>query len=133
MPLIGHGSTATPEVTLTLSPKLRERRLYGGYGIPGPVDNLENHSAPEHLGFEIGGIHLPLGSLPNAKPAFPAELAKRIVNRKRPTDALVHQSEAVVRECLIIHWALPYEKNCRRVAISSPVHAYIQLPIQLCT
>src|SRR3981081_3954573 len=68
-----------------------------------PIDDLEDHSALEDLGFEVGGMHLPFGSLPNAKPAFLALLGKRIVSRERSTDAMVHHGEAVVRECLIIH------------------------------
>jgi hypothetical protein len=66
-----------------------------------PVDDLENHSAPVHLRFEIRGMYLPFGRLP--KPGFLAQLAQRIVSRERSTDALIHHGEAVVRERLIIH------------------------------
>ena len=31
-----------------------------------PVDDLENHSAPEHFGFEISRVHFPVGRLANA-------------------------------------------------------------------
>ena len=75
-----------------------------------PIDDLEDHSAPEHFDLDIRGVKFPLRGLPNAKPALLAQLAKRIVNRERPTDTLVHHGEAVVRECLIIHRATPNEK-----------------------
>jgi hypothetical protein len=33
-------------------------------------------------------MHFPLGSFPNVKPAFRTLLAKRVVNRECPSDAL---------------------------------------------
>ena len=53
--------------------------------------------------FEISGMQLPLGRLPNPKPGFLAQFAQRIVSRERSTDALIHHGEAVVGERLIIH------------------------------
>jgi len=35
-----------------------------------PINDLEDHSAPEHFGFEIGRVKLPFGGLPDTKPAF---------------------------------------------------------------
>jgi hypothetical protein len=53
--------------------------------------------------FEISGMQLPLGRLPNPKPGFLAQFAQRIVSRERSTDALIHHGEAVVGERLIVH------------------------------
>ena len=76
----------------------------------GPIDGFEDHSAPEHFGFEISRVLLPLRGLPNTESGFLAETAERIVRRERTADALVHHGEAVVRERRIIHRTPPHEK-----------------------
>ena len=73
----------------------------------GPIDNVERLSAPKQFGFEIRCVQFPVGRLANTKSRFLSQLAKRIVSRERPTDALVHHGEAVVRECWIIHRIIP--------------------------
>ena len=64
---------------------------------------MEEHAAPKHLGFQIGGVHPPLGRVPNPKPWLVASSPLGIIRSKRPTDVLLHQGEAVVCERPIIH------------------------------
>jgi hypothetical protein len=44
--------------------------MHGTEEIIRKVDDLKDHSAPEHFGFKISGVLLPLGSLPNAESTF---------------------------------------------------------------
>ena len=44
-----------------------------------PIDEVKDHSAADHFGFEICGVLLPIGCLSNAKPGLFAEANKFIV------------------------------------------------------
>jgi hypothetical protein len=81
-----------------------------------PVDDLENHSAPEHFGLQISGVLFPVGGFPDAKPWFIAKIGKRIVGCESAAYTLVHHGQAVVRERLIVH--RPLRKSRRWVEIS---------------
>ena len=68
-----------------------------------PVDNFENHAAPDHFGFEIGGVLLPIGRLSNTESGPLAEGNKFIIGFEGTADALVHHGEAIVCKSLIVH------------------------------
>jgi hypothetical protein len=68
-----------------------------------PVDDLEKHSALEHLSLEIRSVLFPIGRLPNAKPGLFALSLVRLIGRQGAADALVHHGEIIVRERSIIH------------------------------
>jgi hypothetical protein len=79
----------------------KQRRL-----IFRPIDDIEKHSTPNHFSFESSSVHFPLLGLPDAKLAFRAEIAERIISRQGATNAMVHHGQARVCERLIIHRVL---------------------------
>ena len=76
-----------------------------------PIDDVEKHSAPNHFSFESSSVHFPLLGLPDAKLAFRAEIAERIIGRQGTTNAMVHHGQARVCERLIIHPVLHLMKK----------------------
>jgi hypothetical protein len=58
-------------------------------------DDAEKHPALEHLGFEVGGVLLPLRRLANAKPWILASLLLGIIGSQRAAHRLIHQGEAM--------------------------------------
>jgi hypothetical protein len=63
----------------------RERRLSTKL-----VDDLENHSVPEHFGLQISRMLFLVGRVANAKSGLLAKTAESIISRQRPPDTLVH-------------------------------------------
>jgi hypothetical protein len=76
-----------------------------------PIDGVEKHSTPNHFSFESSSVHFPLLGLPDAKLAFRAEFAERIIGRQGTTNAMVHHGQARVCERLIIHPVLHLMKK----------------------
>jgi len=68
-----------------------------------PVDDVEEHSAPEHLAFEVAGVLLPVGRLADPESRFLAPTLHRVIGRQGAPDAFVHHRQAGVRERLIVH------------------------------
>jgi putative transposase len=91
-------------------PDRRQRRHYvsivGGKRCPilRPVNNVEKHSAFEHLRFQLASMSLPVRRLPDPESGFLPLSFHRIVSRQRAADALVHHRETVVGECRVIHF-----------------------------
>jgi hypothetical protein len=75
-----------------------------------PIDDVKDHSAPDHFGFEIGSVLLPIWRFPDAEPGLLAEGNQFIVGFEGAADALVHHGEAIVCKSLIVHRGYPNEK-----------------------
>jgi hypothetical protein len=94
-----------------------------------PLDDFERHSPPEHLRLEIRGMKLPRRCLPNAKPAFAANLRECLVIRQRLADAFIQLDKALVGEPFIIHRVSPCKNTSNPLRFLRPCFGPFQ---QIC-
>jgi len=87
------------------------REIRHGMLLLGPDDPIKDHSAPEHLRFQIGCVLYPVKSFADPEPCLLTELIQFVVYSQRPLGGVMHHHKAIVRECLIIH-GTPNPESC---------------------